>query len=234
MFTLRGSPPRVWLCWAALAVLGVAVDLVARALGVDLSGGRTDLGYWAHEIALIALETTICGTVLHILLVGRAPGFIRPWLAVYLALALFYAGVAWAASEVIGGAADVEPMLSLAFVALGVAMLLLLTALHARVLLWLTALLIGRQMTLRQSWVQMSGVVWPYVGTSLLLLFPVLPAFVFYFNPVGPLGITGSGATIVLDRIAYTLATALTLSLGAVVYERYAGLTPETLVEVFD
>lgn len=230
---VAGQPGGAWWAWAVLLAAGTALDLGARAAGVDVDGTRVDAGFWAWQGIEALLTAAASGWALAFLLTGAAPR--ARGLAAFVLL-LAAVELYW------DGAAQVFPVgdeagaleVTLRFVAL-VAVMGGGVFVFSRLMLWPIGLLIGGDgPSPAGSWARMESQTWPYFGAAILLTFPIfLESFLLFSAPVGDLGAEGTTPTLIKSRVEATVETALTTALSAAMWRRRQGATSERLSDVF-
>lgn len=228
-----GQPAGAWAAWAALMAAGAALDLAARAAGVDIEGTRADAGFWAYQGLDALLTATASGWALALLLNGQAPRVraLAAFVVLLAAVELYWDGAAQVvpAAESGDGAPVAARYLALmAVMGLGVFV-------FARLMLWPIGRLTGSGgPSPAGSWARMEGQVWPYFSTAVLLTFPIfLENYLLFTTPAGDLGVEGTTPTLIKARLEATLETALMTGLGAAVWRRRQGVTSERLSDVF-
>lgn len=231
--TVAAQPRFAWAAWATLLAAGTALDLGARAAGVDTEGARADAGFWAYQGLEALLTAAASGWALAFLLTGAAPRARN--FAVFVAL-LALVELYWdAAAQVVPSAESAEEgPLAARYLAL-VTVMGLGVFVFARLMLWPIGRLTGAGgPSPAGSWARMEGQVWPYFSTAVLLTFPIfLESFLLFSAPVGDLGVEGATPTLVKARMEATIETVLMTALGAAIWRRRQGVTSERLSDVF-
>lgn len=231
--TVVRQPGGAWAAWALMAAAGLALDLAARAAGVDLEGARPKARYWTFQGIEGLLTSAASGWALALILTGAPP---RAGRYVVFVLLLAAMELYWDGATVVSrlGSGPDQTTSNLQFLALGLFMALGVFV-FGRLMLWPIGRLTGSGgPSPAGSWARMEGQVWAYFGTGVLLTFPVMLAD----DLVSALGFGGAGgepstAMLVLDRLESVIETGLLTALGAVMWRRRQGVTSERLSDVF-
>lgn len=231
---LRAAPPGAWAVLGMLVVLGLALDLGGRRLGVPMDGRVFTPVTWAFLAVLACVNSAVQGVLLHILLTGRAPprldagflGFVL-WTAV---IALFANALGYVAQGAPGAPpAQLLPRFLLVAVG-GLAGTIAFTRLMLLPIAWLVG---DPGATPAGSWGRMRGQVLSFLMASIMLSLPgMLVGVVAVAAAGGPDDPSAPGVRIATQLMVAVLV-ALSTALNAVVYLRRVG-GPQRLAEVFD
>ena len=231
---VRAAPGGFWTVMAVLLGAGLAMDVVARRLGVPLDATTLTAATWVYVSASAAVSSALVGVALHVLLTGRAP---RRLDAGFLGFVLWSSGGSLLANGVmslIAGAQAAPPAellpRFLAVAVLGLGGFIVLT----RLLLLPTAWLVSDPgATLAGAWGRMRGQLAPYILASILLTLPVVMLGVLAVGAAGGSEGEPSVAARVVTQVMATALAGLSAALNAVIYLRLVG-APQRLAEVFD
>ena len=231
---VRGAPRGFWTTLAVLMVLGLAMDVGARRMGVPLDGPQVVSATWGYLGVLAVVNAALTGFALHILLTGHPP---RRLDAGFLGFVIWTGAVSLLANglmSLIQGAqgappAEVLPRFLLVAVC-GLAGTIVLT----RLLLLPTAWLVGDPgATPAGAWGRMRGQLVRYIGASILLSLPVVMVGVLVVAATGGAAGEPSVAARIAAQLMATALAGLSAALTAVIYLRQVG-APQRLAEVVE
>lgn len=232
---LRVAPSAYWKTMAALVVLGLALDLGARRLGVPMDGKTFTGATWTYLCLLGVTNAAVVGVALHVLLTGRTPPRIEPGLlgfVLWTVVADLFANTIGMVAQGAPNAPPAELLPRFLLVSVGgLAGLIVFTRLMLLPIAWLVA---DPGATAARSWARMKGQVLPYMLASIVLSLPGLLVGVLAVAAAGGSDAdTGSVPVRIVTQIMVAVLAALSTALSAVVYLRRVG-APERLADVFD
>ena len=231
---VRAAPRGFWVVMVVLLALGLAMDIVARRLGVPLDATPLPRATWAYLGVVAVVSSAVVGAALHLLLTGRPPRRLDAGFAGYVLWSCGGSVLANGVMSLIAGAQAAPPAellpRFLAVAVLGLGGFIVLT----RLLLLPTAWLVGDPgATLAGAWGRMRGQLAPYILASILLTLPVVMLGVLAVGAAGGSQSEPSVAARVVTQMMATALAGLSAALNAVIYLRLVG-APQRLAEVFD